>query len=723
MPFPYPVVERDESVVETLHGKHQVADPYRALEDPDADATARFCVESNKVTQSYLSGASVFRAKAKTAIESMMNYDKYGVMWREGENYYYTYHEGLVNQSVVYQCKSVSAEDARVFLDPNLLSDDGTASLGSMRFSTDGNHCAYCVQRSGSDWADIFVINTATLEKQSDLLEWAKFTSIAWTHDNRGFYYSRYPAPESLVESDHGKRGTETGESLDQAVYYHKLGDKQEDDRLVIPADPEHRNRMYGLQMSADGKYLLITIGEDCAPRNLLWYVDITAHAGSEAENVVRLINEQEAAFSYVANDDTLFYLSTNLDAPNNKIISIDLSSPDRSSWSDVVPHHERNVLSTSIAVNTSQLVLVYMENVSDHLYLHTLENGERVMELPLPEAGDVSVWGRRKYSELIFKFTSFLYPGTVYYVDLTMPIGDGMRVFRQMRPPGFEPSKYGTSQKWYTSKDGTKVPMFVIGPKDDSKEAAAKRPVLLYGYGGFCISLTPFFSMRFISWLESMNGVVVVANIRGGDEFGNAWHEGGIIGKKQNCFDDFQYAARALFDFGLATPETLCIMGGSNGGLLVTACINQAPELFAAAVGQVSVTDVVRFHKFTIGSAWVSDFGNPDKADEFEHLIKYSPLQNTFSPAKAGKPYPAVLLTSGSHDDRVVPLHSFKLAATLQHQVSKTEKDVEVQGDRPILLRVDIKAGHGAGKPTSKVIDEIADTLAFAALALKVVS
>lgn len=500
MPFSYPVVERDESLVETLHG-HRVADPYRALEDPDAEVTAQFCVESNKVTEGHLAKASGFRSKAKSAIESMMNYDKYGVMWREGEWYYYNHHAGLVNQSVVYQCKTVDAKDARVFIDPNLLSDDGTASLGSMRFSSDGAHCAYCVQRSGSDWADIFVLDTETLERKPDLLEWAKFTSMAWTHDNAGFYYSRYPAPQSLVDSDKGKRGTETGESVDQAVYYHKLGDAQADDRLVLPADPENPRRMYGVQMSADGKYLIVTIAEDCAPRNLFWYVDITAHAGCEAENLVRLIDEQEASFSYVANDDTLFYLSTNLDAPKNKIIRIDLSAPDRASWIDIVPEHEKSVLSTSIAVNTTQLALVYMENVSDHLYLHTLKTGERVMELPVPALGDITLWGRRKYSELMFKFSSFLYPGTIYYCDLTMP--NDLRVFRQMCPPGFEPDKYCTTQKWYASKDGTQIPMFVIGPKGDSVETALKRPVLLYGYGGFCISLTPFFSMRFISWVR----------------------------------------------------------------------------------------------------------------------------------------------------------------------------------------------------------------------------
>lgn len=599
MPISYPAVARDESIVELLHG-HKVSDAYRALEDPDAEDTVAFCTAQNKVTADYIGRAAGFRAKTKAALEAGMDYDKYGVMFKEGDRWYYHHHAGLQNQAILYQTTTVDSNDARVFIDPNLLSEDGTASLGSIRFSENGKYCAYCIQRSGSDWADIRVIDTGTLETLPGMLEWCKFTSIAWTHDNAGFYYSRYPTPSSLKDCDDAdKRGSETDESLDQAVYYHKIGDKQSEDRVVVPADPLNRKYMYGLQMSADGKYLMVTIAEDCAPQNMFWYVDLTAHYGIEADNLVRLINKQEAAFSYVANDDSLFYFKTNLNAPRNRVITIDLASPERETWTDVVPHHEKNVLSTAIAVNSTQLALVYMVNASERLYLHTLKSGAFVKELPLPDLGDVQVWGRRRYSELTFKFSSFLYPGTVYYCDLTMPVGDGLRVFRQMVPPGFEPSKYKTKQVWYDSTDGTKVPMFIIGPAEEvDVEAKAKRPVLLYGYGGFCISMTPFFSMRFISWLESMNGVVVVANIRGGDEFGNEWHEGGILDKKQNVFDDFQCAARALNELKIAVPSKLCIMGGSNGGLLVTTCMNQAPQLFAAVVSQVAVTDMARFHK-----------------------------------------------------------------------------------------------------------------------------
>lgn len=599
MTISYPSVKRDESIVEQLHG-HEVADPYRALEDPDAEDTVAFCTAQNKVTQQYVGRASKFRAETKAALEAAMDYDKYGVMWKEGDFWYYHHHAGLQNQAVLYQASTLDATDARVFIDPNLLSEEGTASLGSMSFSENGAFCAYCVQRSGSDWADIFLIDTSSLETLADKLEWCKFTSIAWTHDNEGFYYSRYPTPASLKDSDDAeKRGAETDESLDQAVYYHRIGDKQEDDRLVIPADPKHRKYMYGLLMSADGKYLILQIGEDCAPQNLFWYVDLTEHAGREADNIVRLINQKEASFSYVANDDSVFYVETNLDAPRNKVITFDLANPGRENWKDVVPHHDKNVLSAAIAVNTTQLALVYMVNASERLYLHTLKSGAFVQEILLPDLGQVSLWGRRRYSELTFKYSSFLYPGTIYYCDLTMPAGDGLRVFRQMAPPGFEPSKYKTEQVWYKSKDSTSVPMFIIGPAADGDVASkGKRPVLLYGYGGFCISMTPFFSMRFISWLESMNGIVVVANIRGGDEFGNEWHEGGIVEKKQNCFDDFQSAAIALNELKIAEPSKLCIMGGSNGGLLVTACQNQAPHLFAAVVSQVAVTDMARFHK-----------------------------------------------------------------------------------------------------------------------------
>jgi prolyl oligopeptidase len=594
----YPTVARDETVVETLHDR-VVADPYRALEDPDAAETAAFCLEQNKVTSEYLQEASSFRTKVKADLEAAMDYDKYGVMFKQGDRWYYHHHAGLQNQGVMYQSTTVDAKDARVFLDPNLLSEDGTASLGQMQFSENGEYCAYCVQRSGSDWADIYLMQTESLEKLDDHLEWAKFCSIAWTHDNAGFYYSRYPAPESLKDGDEGQKGRETDESLDQAVYYHKIGDPQEKDSLVIPANPLHRKYMYGLQMTADGQYLMVTVAEDCAPQNLWWYVDVTAHFGEEADNLVRLINVQEASFSYIANDDTLFYFKTNLDASNSKILNIDLTSPERENWKDVVPHHKKNVLSSAIAVNGSQLALVYMENASDHLYVHTLKSGAFEKVLPLPDLGEVQVWGRRRFSELTFKFSSFLYPGTVFYCDLTMPVGDGLRVFRQMAPPGFEPSKYKTEQVWFKSKDGTSVPMFVIGSAAGHEVAnAPKRPVLLYGYGGFSISLTPFFSMRFISWLESMGGVVAVANLRGGAEFGKAWHDAGILGNKQCVFDDMQHAAKELIDRGIAIPSKLCIMGGSNGGLLVTACANQAPQLFAAVVSQVAVTDMLRFHR-----------------------------------------------------------------------------------------------------------------------------
>jgi prolyl oligopeptidase len=726
-PLVYPTVRRDESIVDVLHGV-SVPDPYRHLEDPDAPETVAFCKAQNDVTQQYISRASHFREGVKNSCNKLLDYDKYSVTWREGSMYYYTHHVGLAAQAVVMQSKTLEGDDAVVFIDPNKLTEDGTASLGATSWSEDGRYCAYGVNRSGSDWVDIYVKDADTHEVLSEELCWAKFTSIAWVHDSvkPGFYYCRYASPDSLKDSDNANKGTETDAATNQQVYFHAVGTSQDEDRLVFAADPEFPERMFGLNVSSDGKYLMITVSKDCAPQHLYWYVDISMHLGAESENIVRLVDEFEASFSYVSNEASILTLKTNLDAPRSKIISIDLSNPARDNWVEIVPEHASNVLSSCRAVNHNQLALVYMRDASEYLSLHSLKTGELIIDLPLPDLGEVSLWGRRKEEFLMFKFTSWLYPGTIYYLDLNLPVDDGLRVFRTMQPPGFDPSMYQTRQVFYKSKDGTSVPMFIIGPKGDaSTKEVAERPTLLYGYGGFSVALTPYYSARFVAWMQAFaeGGTVCVANLRGGSEYGEEWHEAGIKQYKQNVFDDFQWAAKALVeDLKIAVAHKIVINGGSNGGLLVGACVNQEPALWGAAVAQVGVLDMLRFHKFTIGSAWQSDYGRPDDEDEFRELFKYSPLHNVFSPAERKIAYPAILLLTGSHDDRVVPLHSLKFAAMLQHQVSKPE-DAAVQGDAPILLSVSFKAGHGAGKPLAKQVDDIADTITFAALALNVSS
>lgn len=559
-----------------------------------------------------------------------------------------------------------------------------------------------------------------TLTTMPESLEWAKFTSIAWTHDSPGFYYARYPPPPSLDGvQNKAKRGAETDKAQNQTLYYHTVGTPQSEDRRVYH-DPQNPKRLFRVLVTLDGRYLLVFVNEDCSPRNQMWYVDLSQSFGDEAAGMVKLIDESfDAQFHYLANDDQLFYLMTNWNAPRNRVITVSLDDGVEK-FREIIPEHPSNVLSSAVAVNQNQLSVVYMQDANDRLSIHSLKSGEKLYDIKLPDLGSVSVTADRENDFLMYKFTSFLYAGVVYYVDLTLPSHDGTRVFRKMDPPGFDPTKFTTKQVFYTSKDGvTRVPMFVIGPKEDmDSETPRKRPCLLYGYGGFMISLTPFYSARWAAWMECLGGYVAIANIRGGDEYGSDWHDQGILGNKQNVFDDFQWAAKYLTDSMQVTdPSTLMIMGGSNGGLLVGACVNQAPELFGAAVAQVGVHDILRFHKFTIGSAWVSDFGDPDKAEDFEHQIKYSPLHNVFSPDERGVAYPSILLTTGDHDDRVVPLHTLKYCAELQYKAGSDR----LQEGRPLLVRVDVKAGHGAGKPTSKVILELVDTLLFASLALDV--
>ncbi|CAN8077215.1 unnamed protein product [Agarophyton chilense] len=713
----YPATRRDESVVDNLHG-HKVSDPYRWLENPDSSETAAWVQAQNRVTSSFLSAAEIARSGIQSRIEGLMNYDRFSCPWKRGSYFYYHHRAGLANQSVIMQAENIDSEP-RVFLDPNTMSDDGTVSLGSMSWSKDGQYLAYGLKRGGSDWEEIHIMDCQTLGHLAESLEWAKFTSIAWTHDGQGFYYARYPPPESLEGvNDKEKRGAETDQSRFQSLYYHSVGTSQDQDRLVF-SDEKQPQRLYGVQTTFDGEYLVVTSHDDCSPKNQVWVVNLTIYFGNETAGMRKIIDESyNAQFLYIANDADVFYFNTNWNAPKNRIIRVKLDKVFEDCV-EVIPEHSDKVLSQAIVVNYDHLLLKYMEDAHDKLSVHSLSTGEQMFDIPLPDIGSVSISGRRDQDFMTYMFTSFLYAGIVYYVDLTIPVKDGTRVFRKMDPPGFDPRKYTTKQVFYKSKDGTKVPMFIIGTHSSFEDdSSTVNPCLLYGYGGFMISLTPAYSARWAAWLECLGGVVAIANLRGGDEYGSEWHEQGILDRKQNVFDDFQWAAKYLCnEIEITVPKQLMIMGGSNGGLLVGACVNQAPELYGAAVAQVGVHDIFRFHKFTIGSAWVSDFGDPDNPHHFEFQRKYSPLHNVFSPDERGTPYPAILLTTGDHDDRVVPLHTLKFGAMLQHKAGKSK----LQEGRPLLIRVDVKAGHGAGKPTAKVIQELCDTLLFAALSLDI--
>lgn len=719
MPLTYPQARRDDSLVEELHGQ-RIADPYRWLEDPDSAETVDWVDKQNTVTQKYLSAADHFRPQYESTVKDLLNFDRFSTGWKRGQYFYYYHHVALANQAVLMQAESIGDDDGvRVFLDPNSMSGDGTVSLATVEWSHSGQYVAYGLHRGGSDWEEIRVMDCNTLEELPDLIEWAKFTSVAWTHDGKGFYYLRYPTPKSLEgEDDKDKRGSETDQALNQSIYFHAIGTPQSEDRQVY-SDPENPKRTYGVQITVDGRYLLVTLSEDCSPENQIWYVDLSTHFENESEGLVRWIDSSHRSqFSYLANDDRYFTCKTNWKASKYRIIRLSLDEKPEN-CSEVISEHPDNVLSTAMAVNYDQLATVYMEHAHEILCINCLKSGRKLYDVQLPDIGSVCISGHREHDFLMYKFTGLLYAGTVFYVDLNHPKGDGMRIFRKMDPSGFDPAKYETRQEFYLSKDKTKIPMFIVSPKEEGQgPVGRKRPCLLYGYGGFMIPMTPFYSARWAAWMKCLGGVVAIANIRGGSEYGTKWHDAGKLENKQNCFDDFQWGGKFLCeDLKVTEPSSLMIMGGSNGGLLVGACINQAPELFGAAVAQVGVHDILRFHKFTIGSAWICDFGNPDKAEDFEYQIKYSPLHNVFNPDERGVAYPAVLLTTGDHDDRVVPLHTLKYGAELQYRAG----GCKIQEGKPLLLRVEVKAGHGAGKPTSKVIEELVDTLQFAALSLNV--
>jgi prolyl oligopeptidase len=695
----YPVTRRDETVVDDYHGT-KVADPYRWLEDPDSKETQEFVEAQNKVTNSVLESCPN-RDDTFARVKSMQNFPKFGDISHFGKKFYYKYNSGLQNQYILYVKDTLEGE-ARVFLDPNKLSEDGTTSLGTYAFSQSGRYFAYALHRSGSDWQVIHVKDTVTGEDLKDTLDWVKFSNIAWSFDEKGVYYCRYAAPEVFAsgEDKEFKRGTETQSAKDQKVYYHVLGTPQAEDQLIF-STPDQPEWMFGAGVTEDGRYLCMYVSESCAPANRFYVLDLTKEVKSDQNGLVfsRILDKFDAKYDLLANDGHMFYFITNKDAPKKKLIKLDINDIDKP-WETIIPEKE-HVLETALCVN-DQFVVMYLEDVKDILYLYSM-TGERLKTFEFPAAGSVGLGSSlREDTGFSFSFTSFLYPGTVYWYDLK----EGKQIiFGDSKIEGFDPSLFQTEQIFSTSKDGVKIPSFIVRPK--TVELNGKNPCLLYGYGGFNISLLPYFSPSRIVWMQNFNGIMVVANLRGGEEYGEAWHEGGIKKNKQNVFNDFIATAENLVNLKYTNPKQLAIVGGSNGGLLVCACVNQRPDLFGCGVSQVGVLDMLRFHKFTIGHAWVSDYGCADNAEDFEYIYKYSPLHTV----KKGKEFPALLLTTGDHDDRVVPAHSFKYIAEVQHQLGKEEYQ-----KNPLVVRIEVKAGHGHGKPMDKIIAESADTYAFIA-------
>ncbi|CAK8569150.1 unnamed protein product [Lathyrus sativus] len=717
-PLKYPAARRDDTVIDDYHGV-KVADPYRWLEDPDAEEVKEFVEKQVQLTNSVIAECET-RSKLNETITKLFDHPRYGAPFKRGDKYFYFHNTGLQPQDILYVQDSLEGEP-EVLLDPNALSEDGTVSLNTLAVSEDAKYLAYALSSSGSDWATIKVMRIEDKTVEPDTLSWVKFSSISWSHDGLGFYYSRYPAPKAGEVVD---AGTETNSNLYHMLYYHLLGTDQEGD-ILCWKDLQNPKYSVGGIVTDDGKYLLLYISDGCDPVNKLYYCDVTnlpsIFEGFRSENsvlpFVKLIDNFDAKYDYIANDDTVFTFLTNKDAPKYKLVRVDLDEPN--TWADVLQESKNDVLESACAVNGNQLIVSYLSDVKHLLQVRDLKTGSLQHQLPI-DIGTVSdVSARREDTVVFISFTSFLSPGIVYQCNLGTGIPD-LKIFREIAVPGFDRSEFQVNQVFFPSKDGTKIPMFIVAKKGIILDGS--HPCLLYGYGGFNISITPSFSVSRIVLTKHLGFVYCIANIRGGGEYGEEWHKAGSLAKKQNCFDDFISAAEYLISTGYTQSRKLCIEGGSNGGLLVGACINQRPDLFGCALAHVGVMDMLRFHKFTIGHAWTSDYGCADKEEEFHWLIKYSPLHNVRRPWEEhpdkSVQYPPTMLLTADHDDRVVPLHSLKLLATMQYELCSSLK--ESPQTNPIIGRIDCKAGHGGGRPTQKMIDEAADRFSFMAKMLE---
>jgi len=679
-PLTYPPT-RASNQADDYHGT-TVPDPYRWLEDTDSPGTKAWITSQNALTFEFL-GNIPARELIQKRLTELWDFPKASALVRKGDRYFQLHNTGLQNQDVLYVKDSWESEP-RILLDPNTLSEDGTVALNTWAVSKDGDWLAYSLSSSGSDWQTWKVRNVSTGEELPDEVKWSKFSIAGWAPDSSGFYYSRYDAPTPGEDY--------TSANYYQKLYFHQRGTDQAEDRLIYDRSDKKDWGFIG-RVTADGSYLLIYVWVGTDRRNRFFYQDLRTDSP-----FIELIPDLEAAYDYVGNDGSRFYFRTDLDAPRARLIAIDIQDPDRENWETLIPESS-DVLEIVKMVN-DEFIGLYMHNAHHQIKRFALD-GTCLGDIEMPGLGSISytgnllnLTGSREDTELFYAFWSFLYPQTVFRYDFKTQTSQVV-----FSPDlDFDPNKYITRQVMVPSKDGTVVPMFLTHKRD--LVADGQNRTLLYGYGGFNIAVTPSFTASRLVWLER-GGVYASANLRGGGEFGEDWHKAGMKHKKQNVFDDFISCAEWLTSEGITSTPKLAINGGSNGGLLVGACMTQRPDLFGACVPQVGVMDMLRFHKYTIGWAWVTDYGSAENPEEFKTLYAYSPLHNL----KPGTPYPPTLITTADHDDRVVPGHSFKFTAALQSAHS---------GDAPVLIRIQTKAGHGLGKPTAIIIQEISDIFAF---------
>ncbi len=666
----YPTTHADDTINDDYHGT-QISDPYRWLEDDNSEDTKAWVRGQNDVTFGFLE-AIPFREKVKERLTQLWNYEKYSTPFKEAGVYYFFKNDGLQNQSVLYKLQDDGQEV--VVLDPNSFSSDGTTSLAGFDFSKDGRYLAYLKSNAGSDWRTAHILDLKTGEHLTDQLEWIKFSGLSWRDD--GFYYSRYPTP---------KPGEELSAKNEfHTVYYHKIGQDQSKDELIV-SNPNYPSRNATAYTTEDNLFLIISESESTSGNM------VRVQSLKDSKKTIKTIFDGFGSDNWlITNEGSTLYFLTNKDAPKKKLVSIDFNDIG-AGLKTVIPESDNVISSVSVAGN--KLYVSRLVNAASHLTAYDFD-GKKIADVNLPGIGSIGgVSGKKEDREAFYSFTAYINPATIYSLNTDDQTSS---VFKQAKLD-FTFDDYTTEQVWYESYDGTRVPMFLTFNKNIKRDG--RNPTLLYGYGGFNISMTPGFSPSILPMLEN-GGIYAVANIRGGGEFGKEWHLAGTKERKQNVFDDFQAAAEYLINNKYTSPQKLAIRGGSNGGLLVGACMTQRPDLFAVAFPAVGVLDMLRYHEFTIGRAWAVDYGRSDNPEDFEYLIKYSPLHNV-KPAS----YPATMITTADHDDRVVPAHSFKYAAELQSKH---------QGPNPVLIRIETNAGHGAGKPTAMVIEEQADIFSF---------
>lgn len=670
------IMTKRETIIDNYHGT-DVADPYRWLENPEAAEVKDWVDAQNEETQKFLATYPE-RENVKERLTNSWNYPKYSVPQKEGDYFYFHKNNGLQNQAVFYRTKDLESDALEVIIDPNTLNEEGTAAITNLAFTKDGNRLAYGISLNGSDWQDIYVRDLQTGENEPDVIRWCKFSSIAWNEEGSGFYYNRCPEPGTVDPED---------ESNFNRVYWHTVGTPQQDDVLMYE-DTVDKELSFNPSFSDDYRYLILSVWKGTENKSRIYYRDEQTDEG-----FVQLLADDDGEYSFIGNEDRLFYFKTNYDAPKEKIIAVQLDNPGKEYWVDIVAEQD-DVLTFAQIIN-KQFVVCHLHNAHDQLSVFNLD-GKLIKEVPLPNyVSLVGLSGKKTAATMYIGYTSYLVPTTIARYDFEQD--ELASVFQQASL--FDAEGFETTQVFYPSKDGTRIPMFLTHRK--GIELTGDNRVLLYGYGGFNVNLTPAFSPSQRMWIEA-GGVYAVANLRGGGEFGEDWYKAGTLEHKQNVFDDFIAAAEWLIEQNYTNSKKLAISGGSNGGLLVATCVTQRPDLYGAALCQVPVTDMLRYHKFTVGRYWVTDYGNAETNPEhFEFMYKYSPLHNV----KEGVNYPPTLVTTADTDDRVVPLHAMKFAATLQ---------AAQQAEHPILLRVEKNAGHGLGKPTVKIIAEQTDMYSF---------